>query len=577
MFRRFLGQLLPARAARSEQKIARARDERDRGEFAASVDTLSRALQRDGANAEILAELGLSCRALGRIDEARAHFRRAADLAPGWVVPRLYLGNLAHERGQLDAALDAYRAALEIDSHVAELHYNLGLTLMFGGEAAAAVEAFRRCLDEDPHYADARASLLFALNLSDRASAEDTAAEHFAWGRHVADPLWRERRFANPREPQRTLRVGYVSADFFQHAASDFIHSFLPQHQRERYAITCYSNAPLPEAGGTPHGHAWRDISRLDDAGAAALIEQDAIDILVDLSGHTRGNRLLLFARRPAPLQLTFLGYPNTTGMRAMDYRLTDALCDPPGDADLRYRERLLRMPHSLWCYRPPAQSAGAAETLPARRKGHVTFASMNNVAKLNSGIAALWAELLLRAGDARLLLATIPAGSPRQRLLRLFAEKGVDSGRIEFSDRLSKSGFQALHREVDIALDSSPCNGGATTCETLWLGVPVVSLAGPEFRSRAGLSLLSAIGLPGLVAQTPDEYVALACGLAQDLGKLEQLRAGLSERLRRSPLCDAESYTRALERIYRDIWCEWCRSTGTEANSVRSAGPGGN
>ena len=563
MLKRLIRQLLRKPGASRAELIARARAERERGEPAASLATLQAALQLGAEDAAVLAELGLSYRALGRRFDARALFERAAASAPGSVLPLLYLGNLAHETARLDDAVAAYRAALAIDGRNAALHYNLALTLMSCGEAAAAVEAFRLCLAQEPDYADARASLLFALSLSDSAGADETAAEHFDWGRRVADPLWREREFPNPREPERRLRVGYVSADFFEHVAADFIHSFLPLHEPRLYQITCYCNAPIPAASRELYGHTWRDISGLDDAQAASLIEKDAIDVLVDLSGHTRGNRLLAFARRPAPLQLTFLGYPNTTGMRAMDYRLTDAYADPPDASERRYRERLLRMPRGLWCYRPPADGMPEAGPLPALGRGHVTFASMNNVAKLNAGLVSLWADLLLRVDDARLLLATIPPGDTRERLLRIFVAKGIDAQRIEFSDRLSKSGFRALHQQVDIALDSYPCNGGATTCETLWLGVPVVSLAGEAFRSRAGLSLLSVVGLPQLVASNPSEYLALACALAQDPAQLQRLRAGLRETMRGSPLCDGETYTRALEQIYRGIWHEWCESRG--------------
>ncbi len=572
MLRRLLRQLLGARAASSAELIVRGRAERERGEFAAALAIFEAALEFDAGDGATLAELGLTYRALGRRDEARAAFERAVASDAGSALALMYLGNLDHEAGRFDDAARAYRAALAIDAKNAAVHYNLALTLMSLGEASAAVESFRLCLAQAPDYADARGSLLFALNLSDRAGADDTAAEHFEWGRRIAGPPWRERGFPNPLKPQRRLRIGYVSADFFGHTAADFIHSFLPQHERGLYEITCYCNAPIPEASRELYGHTWRDISGLDDAQAASRMERDAIDILVDLSGHTRGNRLLVFARKPAPLQLSFLGYPNTTGMRAMDYRLTDAYGDPPGASERRYRERLLRMPHSVWCYGAAADGMPEAGALPALRKGYVTFASMNNVAKLNAGLVGLWAGLLQRVGDARLLLATIPPGSPRESLLRVFIAKGIDVQRIEFSDRLSKSGFRALHQEVDIALDAYPCNGGATTCETLWLGVPVVSLAGEAFRSRAGLSLLSAVGLPQLVARDSAEYLAIAAGLAQDPAQLQRLRAGLRETMRNSPLCDAAAYTRALEHIYRGIWIEWSRDVAARPRIVKGA-----
>ncbi|MEK7435970.1 MAG: tetratricopeptide repeat protein [Pseudomonadota bacterium] len=566
MLKRLVRQLLGRPADSLAGLIARSRAERERGDPAAALATLEDVLQCDAGNALALAELGPSCRALGRYDEARAVLERAAAHAPGSVLPLLYLGNIAHEAGRLDEAVNAYRRGLALEGRNAALHYNLALSLLSRGEAADAVEAFRACLAEAPDFADARASLLFALNLSDRASAESTAAEHFDWGRRLADPVWQDHDYPNTPEPQRCLRIGYVSADFFGHAATDFIHSFLEQHERGAYAISCYCNAPIAEASLGMYGHSWRDISALDDTQAAALVERDAIDILVDLSGHTRGNRLLLFARKPAPLQMTFLGYPNTTGMRAMDYRLSDAYADPPDGSERRYRERLLRMPQGIWCYRPPAEGMPEAGVLPALRLGHVTFASMNNVAKLNPGIVGLWAELLLRVKDAQLLIATVPPGETRARLLRVFLEKGVAAQRIRFSERLDKGEFRTLHQQVDIALDAYPCNGGATTCETLWLGVPVISLAGDEFRTRAGLSLLNSVGLPQLVARDSAEFLTIAADLARDTKQLQALRAGLRETMRNSPLCDAKAYTRALEEIYRGVWREWCAGARPQA-----------
>ncbi len=574
MLKRLLHQLFGAQRASVAELIERGRAEREQGAAARSLASFEAALRLDEGNAQAWAELGLSQHALGRADEARAAFARAAAIDPRWAAPRMYLGNLAHEAKRLDEAVDAYRAALALDDADAALHYNLALTLMLRGEAPAAVDAFRRCLALAPDYADARSSLLFALNLSATASAEETAAEHFEWGRRMADPLTPERRFANAPEAERRLRIGYVSADFFDHAASDFIHSFLPHHHHAGYAVVCYANCAVPEAKRNLYGHTWRDIRTLDDDQAARQIGGDAIDILVDLSGHSRGNRLLAFARKPAPLQLTFLGYPNTTGMRAMDFRLTDAYADPPGKSESRYRERLLRLPASLWCYQAPPDQAAEVGPLPAIRKGYITFGSMNNVVKLNADLVGLWAELLSQLPEARLLLATIPPGEARARLLAVFAEKGIAAGRVECVDRLSRNEFRALHREIDIALDSYPCNGGATSCETLWLGVPVVTLVGDAFQSRAGLSQLSALGLPQLAATTRADYLAVARGLAQDLPALVELRAGLRQKLRDSRLCDAPAYTRALEALYRGIWREWCAVGAGQSAASRPAQP---
>lgn len=555
MLRRLLRQLLGARAG----LVARSRAEREGGDATAALASAQAALREDGANADALLELGQAYRALGKGEAARAAFAAAAGADPGSALARMYLGNLDHEAGRMDAAATAYRAALAIDGNNAAVLYNLGLTLMTLGEAAEAVESFRRCLAQAPDYADARSSMLFALNMSDRASIEEIAAEHLEWGRRVADPLFCERAFSNVADAERRLRIGYVSADFFQHAAAPFIHAFLAQHDARQCEVFCYVNAPVPAGKGGSYGHTWREIGMLDDAQLAERVLEDAIDVLVDLSGHTRGTRLLAFARKPAPVQMTFLGYPNTTGMRAMDYRLTDAYADPPGASASRYREKLLRMPHSVWCFRPREEGMPEVGALPAARNGYVSFASLNSAAKLNAELLGLWAELLRRVSDARLVLATIAPGRARARILQVFAGKGVDAERIHFHDRLPRAQFLALHNEVDIALDAYPCNGGATTCEALWQGVPVVSLAGDTFESRAGMSLLCSAGLAQLVAHNAADYIGLAAALARDRERLQQLRAGLRRTLSASPLMDAAAFTRDLEAQYRGAWRAWC------------------
>ena len=559
MLKRLLRQLLGARAAGGAELIARSRAERAGGDAAAALASAQAALRQDGANADALIELGQSYRALGRREEARAAFVQAAAADAGAALALMYLGNLDHEAGRMDDAVSAYRAALAIDAGNAAVHYNLGLTLMTLGEAAQAVESLRRCLALAPDYADARSSMLFALNMSDRASIEEIAAEHLEWGRRVADPLFCEREFSNAADPERRLRIGYVSADFFQHAAAPFIHAFLARHDARQCEVFCYVNAPVPAERAGSYGHHWREVRMLDDAQLAAQIAADAIDVLVDLSGHTYGTRLLAFARKPAPVQMTFLGYPNTTGMRAMDYRLTDAYADPPGASELRYREKLLRMPHSVWCFRPRDEGMPEIGPLPATRNGYVSFASLNSASKLNAALLGLWAELLHQVSDARLVMATIAPGRAREQILRTFSAKGVDSGRIDFRGRLPRSDYLALHNEVDIALDAFPCNGGATTCEALWQGVPVISLAGESFESRAGLSLLSSAGLAQLVAHKAGDYVDLAAALARDRERLQRLRAGLRQTLSASPLMDAAAFTRDLETQYRGAWRAWC------------------
>jgi len=296
----------------------------------------------------------------------------------------------------------------------------------------------------------------------------------------------------------------------------------------------------------------------MSDDQLSQRIQSDGIDILVDLTGHTAHSRLLTFARKPAPIQITYLGYPGTSGLSAMDYRLTDNYAEP-GD-DRFYTEKLLRLPDSMWCYRPVADMPEVTP-LPALANGYVTFGSFNNVNKVGADCIALWATLLRALPGARLLLATVPEGEVRERLTRQFVELGVDARRLSFCGKLPPHEFQRRLQQVDITLDPFPVNGATTTCESLWLGVPVLALVGERFLSRAGLSVLSAAQLPDFAAATPAEFINTATLLANNLALLADIRLGLRDHLRATPLLDCQRLTRNLEQIYRNVWETWCGS----------------
>jgi len=352
-----------------------------------------------------------------------------------------------------------------------------------------------------------------------------------------------------------------LQGDFREHAAASFIEPILAAHDPAGFETYCYSSTEKIDATTArlrALATCWRDVRWQDDAAVARMVRADAIDILVDLSGHTSGNRLLVFARKPAPVQMAYLGYPATTGMSAMDYRLTDAIVDPPGAADGYYTERLLRLPHSLWCFRPPA-SMPEPGPLPALRSGRITFGSLNSMLKLTPQMIALWSRLILSVPGSRLLIAAVPEGEARARLSAEFARHGVPVQTLAFHAPMELERFWALHAEIDIALDAFPYNGGATTCAALWLGVPVVSLAGKLLWSRCGLSLLSGIGLQELVAHTEEEYLSIARRLAHERERLSQLRQQLRQRMRASALLDEAGFTRALEALYRGAWQQWC------------------
>jgi len=334
----------------------------------------------------------------------------------------------------------------------------------------------------------------------------------------------------------------------------------LANHNKDRIEICCYYNHTQHDeftdrlAGYADH---WLDCKDMTDEQLAERIRSDQIDILVDLAGHTAHNRMLTFARKPAPVQITYLGYPGTSGLSAMDYRLTDGCADPAG-SEAYYTEKLLRLPDSLCCYQP-GKDMPEVSALPAQQNGYVTFGSFNNFNKLSGPCIELWAQLLLAVPKSRLLMVTVPEGSSRQRLAEQFAALGVSSERLEFHGKLPSREFHQAFQRADIALDPIPVTGGTTTCESLWMGLPVIVLVGARYISRVGYSFLSAAGMSEFAAHSAQDYIEVARKLAGDLPRLAQLRAGMRAQMAKSPLVDEVAFTRNLEEIYREIWIEWC------------------
>lgn len=496
----------------------------------------------------------------GRIDEAWTAARALAADAP--LEPQAWqtLGHVAHRRGDYASAFEAFRRSLALDPDNAVFHNNLGALHNEVGDAAEARRCFLRAVELDPDLPGVRANLIFTGLMLAGESPADILAEHLAWARVHAEHLHPTGLVhANHPDPDRPLRIGYVSGDFRGHALTLFVEPILRHHDRDRYRVHCYhSGAVEDEVTARLRGlvAVFRDIRALPDNAAAAQIRADGIDILVDLSGHLRDNRLLVFARKAAPVQVTYLAYPASTGLSAVDYRLTDVLCDPPGH-ERYYREQLIRLPDCTWCYQAPVEMPPVAPP-PWRSRGAITFGSTNNCVKISAPTLDLWARVLAHAPGSRMLVATVPeAGRPR--LLRALAERGVAPERIEFAGRLPRARFWDLYAQIDILLDTFPCNGGTTTCEALWQGVPVVSLCGEAFQSRAGLSVLSAVGLAEWVARTPQEYVEIALKAAADPERLGALRGQLRTRMASSPLCDAPAFVRGLEAAYREMWRAWC------------------
>ncbi|HMD55082.1 MAG TPA: hypothetical protein VKJ65_11085, partial [Phycisphaerae bacterium] len=359
---------------------------------------------------------------------------------------------------------------------------------------------------------------------------------------------------------------GYVSGDFREHSVTYFLQGLFAAHDPGQVEIFCYAdlrNSDHVTSRLKSFVHHWQNITGKSDSDVAEIIRRDGIDILLDLAGHTADNRLLAFARKPAPVQVTYLGYPGTTGLGTVDYRFTDAYADPPGQDDKFYSEKLLRLNNTFLCYEPP-DVAPPVGPLPAlKRSGAIIFGCLNMLPKINAKVVELWAQILKQTPESRMLLknASLSDLSAREHLLQLFTNCGIGPDRLELHGWMasSKEHLQ-LYNQIDLALDTFPYNGTTTTCEALWMGVPVVTLAGHVHMSRVGVSLLSNAGLPELIAQTPEEYVQIAVKLAGDLPKLNELRGTMRQRMQKSPLMDSRRFAHNVEEAYRNMWRNWCR-----------------
>ena len=538
---------------------------RERGDLDDALICLRRALELNPDLPATLNNLSVVFKDLGRDEEAVAACHRALQLRPDYASAYNNLGLALANQGRLDEAVAAYGRAIQLQPDLSGVHSNLGKALADQGRITEAVTALRTSLGRTPGSAEAHSNLLLALHYASDADPHSLAAEHRRWDEIHAKPLaGLIGVHGNTRDPERRLRVGYVSPDFREHAVAFFIEGLLATHDREKVEVFCYADS-IREDGFTARfrGSAahWRQITGKSDSQVAEMIRGDGIDVLVDLAGHSAGNRLLVFARKPAPVQVTYLGYPDTTGMASMDFRLTDEHADPAGMTEPLHREDLVRLPDTAWCYRP-ATDAPLVGELPAIHAGHITFGSFNAMAKITGEMLALWARLLGKVPGARMRLKNAALGerSVRDRVLGVFAKEGIGPERVDLLVRTrTVAEHLGAYGAVDIALDTHPYHGTATTCEALWMGVPVVTLAGRTHVSRVGVSLLENAGLPELIAADAEAYLEIAANLAGDIPRLSALRATLRERMRGSLLTDGVRFARNAEGAYRKMWRAWC------------------
>ncbi|MBI4625078.1 MAG: tetratricopeptide repeat protein [Verrucomicrobia bacterium] len=547
-----------------------------RGRLDEALACFRQALELKPNSSEIRCNLGSVLAQRGRLDEAFGCFRQALTLKPDFADAHNNIGSLLKERGQLDEALVAYQRALALQPNFAEAYNNLGNLLLDRRQLDEALACFRQAHDLLPDRPDFQSNIILALQYRPNHEAEKVAAAVRDWNRRYARPLSRQiLSHPHDRSPERRLRLGYVSHDFRLHAVAFFLLPLLQAHDRGRIHVTAYStNATADEVTARFQSctDAWVSLVGLSDEEAAQRIREDRIDILVDLGGHFAGNRLPVFARKPAPIQVSYLGYPASTGLDSMDYRLTDALADPPEAIAEAQPEQLMRLPETAWCFSPLSGSPQVNEP-PALQSGHVTFGCFNNSTKVTDAMLELWARILQRVPGSQFALKNQAMATPSivHRLKAVFAHGAISADRLELiPHQASTLAHLQCYDRVDLALDTFPYHGTTTTCEALWMGVPVLTLAGNRHRSRVGVSLLTNAGLPEFVTTSPEAYLDAAVAAARDLPRLAAARRSLRERMQRSVLMDAPRFARAVETAFRTMWHRWCSQPATANDQNR-------
>jgi protein O-GlcNAc transferase len=529
------------------------------GQLGKAVECWEKALTLAPQHAGAHNNLGTALRLLKRPDEGIEHLRLAAQFDPHDPVAAANLTQALLAVGQGTEACRLAEQIVAQHPQNANAHLTLGLALTQSARIEESRSAFLEAhrLDQNPA---ALSNALFASLYSDRRSAMQHLEEHRRLGEMIAASGPVRTHWDRDRRPARALRVGYLSADLRTHPVTDFLKPILQHHDPARVEVFAHSTDAVPDAT-TAELRAcavtWRDCAHWDDTRLAAQIEADRLDILVDLAGHTAGNRAQLLRRRLAPIQVLYIGYPCTAGLA--DYLIADAQVCPPGHERF-YTEQVVRVPGSFWCYAPRAH-APEPGPLPAKTRGSITFGSFHTLAKISLTTIALWARVLAAVPDSRLVLKALALAdaATRETLRARFVAAGVDPARLVIEPpTLDHAAFLRAYHQIDIALDSIPYNGGTTTCEALWMGVPVVTLAGDHFFSRMSGSFLHHVGLDDLVADSQDEYLRIAASLAADIPRLEALRNSLRSRMSASPLCDGPRAARELETAYRMMWHAW-------------------
>jgi predicted O-linked N-acetylglucosamine transferase (SPINDLY family) len=520
-----------------------------------AVELIRRATFANPSAANYHCNLGVVLANLGQIDAAVAAYRKAIALQPNMAEAHNNLASALRQLEELDESIAECEAALVLRPEYLEAHNNLGNALKDMGRIDDAIAAYRRGLAIDPRDAAIHSNIIFAQLFLGHLSDSDLQREPEIWNQQHARPLGTQiHPSGNDRSPNRRLRIGYVSADFREHSCAYYLAPLLANHDHAQFEIFCYAQVPVPDAltrRFEKYADHWCNTTNLADEELAEQIRADQIDILVDLMLHTASNRLLVFARKPAPVQVSWLGYPGSSGVETIEWRISDSYMDPSS------QKGVIQLPDCIWCNSPPENQPEVGE-LPALKNGYVTFGCQNNFCKVSDRTLELWAGAMLAVENSRLLLVA-PPGAARRHVLEVLARRGVDSGRVAFFSRVSLLEYFRQYNQIDIGLDTIPYNGHATTFDALSMGVPVVTRVGATLVGRAGWSQLNNLGKTQWAARSDEEFAPIAAGLAGDLPRLGRLRRELRGQLRASPLCDGPKFARNMENGFRQMWRHWC------------------
>jgi protein O-GlcNAc transferase len=531
------------------------------GRYTEAINAYRAALKLNPQMGLVNNNLGNVFQAMGLYEEAIEDYRTALKFNPDYPEAHNNLGVALFSLKRFDEAIGASREALRLKPDYADAYINLGSAYKSMGRIEEAITAMRTAMRLRPDTPSHHSMLILTMHLRADADMRAIRTELKDWNQKYAEPL---KKFIlphlNDKNSERRLKIGYLSTEFREHVVGWNLLPLLGEHDHKKFEIFCYASVTRPDESTERIRSlidVWRNIAGINDRQAAGMIRDDKIDILVDLTLHTPGNRLQIFAFKPAPVQVTWLGYAGSTGLDTIDYRFSDPYLDPPGTDLNIYSEQTVRLPETYWCYRPGglAPDVGPAPVIAAKK---ITFGSMNNFVKVSDAAAELWMQILKAVPNSRLLIYA-HTGPHRETTRERFVHAGILRERIEFISKQPWPDYMNTYKLIDIALDPFPYNGGITTCDSLLMGVPVISLSGPTAFGRSGTSLLTNVGLTELIAHSAEEYVQIATKLAGDLPRLAELRRTLRQRLKDSPLMDAKRFAQNIEAAYREMFRNWC------------------